>query len=303
MNHQGHGLALHHRIFRHPHEVTFPTTTHEREIQHEGHVSPLYPEGMGETYERVDFENGPPDGWNPTLVCHEGFFTDVPGFENLAEGYSAKFLGSLALARQGRAFYWGFSIDPERMTAPAADTLANVLHFMNRQRESRTVPFVCATRRVLRTYLELNRESGYLRGIQEHFLGCVLEESRKDYEPTPEGLERWLAENEGFVYSGKGPRHTGERYRTIFEVDQEAKELGTPSIERASLERWLAMLGGEEHERATAELLLRRYVHPDLAPPEAATAADWAAWDREFRDRIVFVQSAGYWWMLDPTLD
>lgn len=300
MNHQGHGLALDHRIYRHPKAVTFPTTTHEREKQHAGHTSPLYPEGMGETYERVDFEVGPPEGsWNPTLVAHEGFFTDVPGFENLAEGYSAKFLGSLALARQGRAFYWGFSIDPERMTAPAADTLENVLHYMNRQRAAETTPYVCKTRKSLWTYLALNKESGYLRGIEEHFLGSVLEASRKDYVATPAGLEAWLDENLPYVYSGKGERHRGDRYKTIFEVDEEAKRLGTPIAERASLERWLGML---KADIATAHTLTRRYIHPDIIFEVGKTGPEGIdAWYAKYRDRLVFVESAGYWWMLDPT--
>ena len=84
-----------------------------------------------------------------TLVSHEGFFTDIPGFENLAEGQSGKMLGSLSLARQGRAFYWGYSIDPERLTAPAEDTLENVIHYTYRQRHAQTVPYVCTTRRSL----------------------------------------------------------------------------------------------------------------------------------------------------------
>src|SRR5690606_2405017 len=130
MNHQGHGLALDHPIFTTPNPVTFPTTTAPRRANHTGYTSPLYPDGMGETYELVDFEVSEPKGPNPTLVSHEGFFTDVPGFESLVEGESAKMLGSLALARQGRYFYWGYSIDPERLTEPAKDTLVNVVHYM-----------------------------------------------------------------------------------------------------------------------------------------------------------------------------
>jgi hypothetical protein len=298
MNHQGHGLALNHPIFRQPNSVTFPTATAARGRHHEGYTSPRYPDGMGETYELVDFEVSAPETPNPTLVSHEGFFTDVPGFENLAEGESAKMLGSLALARQGRYFYWGYSIDPERLTDPAEDTLENVIRYMAPRRGEETTPFVCTTRRSLWVYLALHRESGYLRGIEEHFLGTVLEGSRAGYEPTPAGLERWLDENLGYVFSGKDPAHRGTRYKTIFEVDFDAKRLGTPNAARASLERWLAMAAGDEPEaRAVAERLLARYVHPDIAP------ADWSApsaWYESWRNRIVFVESAGFWWLEDP---
>ena len=298
MNHQGHGLALEHRIFNTPNAVHFPTTPAPRGRQHEGYTSPLYPNGMGETHELVDFEVDAPDGWNPTIVSHEGFFTDVPGFENLAEGSSAKMLGSLSLARQGRYFYWGYSIDPERLTDPAEDTLENVLRYIATKRTARTTPFVCKTRKSLWVYLALNRESGYLRGIEEHFLGSVKEASRQDYQPTPEGLEAWLDENLAYVFSGKDETHRHSRYKTVYEVDVEAKQLGTPNAERASLEAWLAMVG--EADPAKCEIgrrLLDRYVHPDIAPDDWGATEDWYA---EWRERIVFVESAGFWWIENP---
>ncbi|MEZ5977476.1 MAG: hypothetical protein R3F34_04580 [Planctomycetota bacterium] len=299
MNHQGHGLALEHPVFNTPNHVRFPSTTAPRTRQYEGYTSPLYPDGMGETYELVDFEvDAPEDSWNPTLVSHEGFFTDVPGFENIAEACSAKMLGSLSLARQGRWFYWGYSIDPERLTDPAEDAFENTIRYMARQRDALTVPFVCKTRRTLWVYLALNEETGYLRGIEEHFLGSVKPESRADYEPTPEGLRAWLDANQAYVFSGKDESHRGDRYGTIFEVDQDAKRLGTPNAERASLERWIAMSSsGDADERAVARRLLTRYVDAAIAPPDWDGAAEWYA---TMRERIVFCDSAGFVWLEDP---
>jgi hypothetical protein len=298
MNHQGHGLALEHPVFNTPNTVHFDTTSATRSRQHEGYTSPLYPSGMGETFDVVDFEVDAPDGWNPTLVSHEGFFTDVPGFENIAEGFSGKMLGSLALARQGRYFYWGYSIDPARLTEPAQDTLENVVRYMATKRDARTTPFVCKTRKVLWVYLALNRESGYLRGIEEHFLGCVKEASRADYVPTPAGLAAWLDANLAYVFSGKDESHRDARYGSVFEVDADARRLGTPNAERASLATWLALAASADAaQRAVGVRLLERYVHPDIAPD------DWgapAAWYAEWRDRIVFVESAGFWWLEEP---
>lgn len=298
MNHQGHGLALQHPIFNRPNKATFPTATAKRGRHQEGYTSPLYPEGMDETYEVVDFEIGPPDGWNPTLVSHEGFFTDVPGFENLAEGVSAKMLGSLSLARQGRYFYWGYSIDPDRLTEPAEATLVNVIHYMAGKRGHTTTPYQCKTRRTLWVYLALNQESGYLRGIEEHFIGSVKEDSRLDYVPTPQGLENWLNENKDFLFSGKDASHRGERYKTIFEVDVEAKSLGTPNYKRESLEKWLEMASSEDEDaRVIGRNLLERYVHPTIAPLNWDSPSDWYS---PIKDRIVFVDSAGFWWMTPP---
>ncbi len=298
MDHQAHGLDLNHPIFHTPNEVHFTFTTAPREKQYQNATSVLYPHGMGETFQLVAFERDKPKGsWNPIMVNHEGFFTDVPGLENIAEGHAEKCLGSLSLARQGRWFYWGYSIDPERTTDAAKDTLVNVIHYMHGKRHSLTTRFVCSTRQIFKVFLDLNRRSGYLRGIEEHMVGQLTPESRKTYtDHTPAGCQKWLDEYLPYVFSGKGPQHTSERYKTVFEVDADAMALGTPNAERKSLERWIELVGqeGDDHERALR--CLKRYVHPDIAP----TDGDWTGWYAKYRDRIVFIESTGFWWQEDP---
>ncbi|MBL8755935.1 MAG: hypothetical protein JNK15_21750 [Planctomycetes bacterium] len=299
MDHQGHGLALTHPIFRTPNEVVFPTVPTPRQKNHVGATSVLYPEGVGETFALVAFEkDAPKNDWNPTLVNHEGFFTDVPGFENLAEGHSAKNLGSLSLARQGKWFYWGYSIDPERTTAPAQATFVNVLHYMRDKRGARTVEFVNVTRQIFQTYLDLNKESGYLRGIEEHMPAQLVPKTRDTYtDHTPAGAAAWLAKYGPFLFSGKGPQHKTERYQQMYEIDADAMALATPNHLRASLERWIAVAGGPESEaREQARRCLHRYVHAEVAPADG----DWAAWYQKQKDRIVFIESTGFWWQVDP---
>lgn len=300
MDHQAHGLDLSHPVFTTPRRAEFTWNEVPREDQYEGGTSVRYPRGMDATYRLAAFEKEKPSGWNPILVNHEGFFTDIPGFENLAEGHSEKCLGSLSLARQGKWFYWGFSIDPERMTDPAQDTLVNVLHYMKGMRGSRTVRFVCVTRQILSVYHELSRRSGYLRGIEEHLPGQLVPAWRSTYTPTLEGCKAWLDRHLAYVFSGKGLEHTSERYKTVFEVDADALALGTPNRERASMERWmdLASAGEESEARGQARRCLARYVHPDIAPKDG----DWAAWYRTWKDRIVFIESTGFWWQEDPRL-
>ena len=64
MDHQGHGLALHHPIFNTPHRVRFEGVQAPRQKNHEGARSVLYPDGVGETFTLVAFEVDKPDGWN-----------------------------------------------------------------------------------------------------------------------------------------------------------------------------------------------------------------------------------------------
>jgi hypothetical protein len=299
MDHQGHGLALDHAIFRTPHAVDFPRVKAPPQKNHAGARSVLYPNGVGDTFELVAFEReAPKDDWNPTLVNHEGFFTDIPGFENLAEGHSAKNLGSLSLARQGKWFYWGYSIDPAVTTAPAQTTLCNVLHYMRGKGSACTVEFVCVTRQIFTTYLELHAESGYRRGIEEHLPNQLVPETLATYtDRTPDGARAWIAKYGPFVFSGKGPQHKHDRYKQRYEIDADAMALGTPNRERASLERWLELAAkgaGDDAERARR--CLQRYVHAEVAPADG----DWGAWYAKQKDRIVWIESAGFWWRLDP---
>ena len=303
MDHLGHGLALQHPIFRTPHRAEFEWVERERPSHYAaGDTSPLHPKGVPETYRLAKFEEQKPAGWNPTLVSHEGFFTDVPGFENLAEGNSAKMLGSLSLARQGRYFYWGYSIDPDEMTDGAEATLANVLHYMRGRRGEETVPFVCKTRKILWVYTVLGKEKGYLRGVEEHFPNQLTERWRETYTPSFEGAAEWVAKYQPYVFSGRGAQHKNGRYQTVFEVDVDAMALGTPNHERVSLERWIALVCGRgdatSEDRARAERCLLRYVSPELA---VAASEDWGAWYAAHRDELVFVDSVGFYWIQDPT--
>jgi hypothetical protein len=299
MDHQGHGLALDHAIFKTPNAVSFPGVETPRMKNHDGQTSVLYPNGVGETFTLVAFEKDQPkDDWNPTIVNHEGFFTDVPGFENLAEGHSAKCLGSLSLARQGKWFYWGYSIDPERLTEPAQATFVNVLHYMRGKGTARTVEFVNVTRQIFQVYLDLNKESGYLRGIEEHQVGQLVPSALATYtDRTPAGAAAWLAKYGPYLFTGKGPEHKSERYKQRFEIDVDAMALGTPVGPRASLERWLALAAGAPgDDRDRALRCLQRYVHAEVAPADG----DWAGWYGKQKDRIVFIESTGFWWQVDP---
>ena len=295
-------MALNHAIFQVPNRAEFEWVEKQRPKRYVDATSPLWPKGVPGTYRLAKFEHAKPDGSNPTIVSHEGFFTDVPGFENLAEGNSAKMLGSLSLARQGRYFYWGYSADPKDMTDGAAHTLVNVLHYMRGRRGEQTTPFVCKTRKILWVYTILGKETGYKRGVEEHFPNQLTETWRKTYTPTFEGAKAWVEENLAYVFSGRGEQHRHKRYDTVFEVDADAKALATPNNKRASLERWVALAddaGPDTEERAMALRCLHRYVQESFRP---AATTKWADWYAKHRARLVFVDSAGFWWMLDPTV-
>lgn len=308
MNHQGHGLAYDHQVFNYPFAASFKKIETPRAEQYENLTSPLYPEGMGETYDVVNFEKvKPADGrWNPTAVSSEGFFKDVPGLESIAEGCSAKRLGSLSLARQGKYFYWGYSIDPELLTDGAKRAFVNAIYYMHSKRGSFTVEFVCKGRETLHNYVYLNETKDYKRGFNEHIYGMVLEDSLSDYEESAEGLKQWLKKHGDYLFSGKYDRHQGtgkyERYGMRFEIDRDAEKLQTPNHKRESLEKWIDLATANDLElQALALRCLERYVHPSIAPDAIeGESVDWEQWYRAHKERIVFIESTGFWWQTDP---
>jgi hypothetical protein len=301
MDHLGHGMDLTHDVFQKPNRVVFDWTVKDRPKHYAGETSPLWPQGVTDQYKLARFERVKPGGSNPTIVSHEGFFTDVPGFESIAEGNSLKMLGSLSLARQGRYFYWGYSIDPEHMTDGAQDALVNVLHYMRGRRGEETTPFVCKTRKILSVYTKLGKEKGYKRGVEEHFPNQLTKEWRKTYTPTFEGASAWVDEYLPYVFSGRGDQHRFERYNTVFEVDADAMELATPNNLRSSLERWVSLAdldGGDGRQRELAIRCLDRYVHKSI---RKRSGQSWPQWYQEHAQRLAFVDSAGFWWIEDPT--
>ena len=301
MDNRAHGLDLKHSIFNSPNKVTFEWETGPVESQYQGRTSVLYPDGM-KTFRFTKFEKEK-GYWNPTLVNHAGFFTDVPGLENIAEGYSAKILGSVSLVRQGRYFYWGYSIDPERMTDGAKDTFANVLHYMHAKRSSLTPRFTCKPRQLIETYLYLAHKKDYKRGIEEHLPGGLTPEARATYtDSSKEGAGKWIAKYLPYLISGKYPEHKGTRYKTTYSIDEDALALKTPNSKRSSLTQWLRLLKDDDAtRRELAMRCLKRYVHPSIAP-KSKDAAAWDAWYAKHRDRIVFIESTGFWWQTDPRI-
>lgn len=74
-------------------------------------------------------------------------------------------------------------------------------------------------------------------------------------------------------------------------------QLATPNAERASLEKWIALSRTPaEPDGQRALRCLARYVPARLRPADV----DWAAWYQKQKDRIVFIESTGFWWQEDP---
>ena len=145
---------------------------------------------------------------------------------------------------------------------------------------------------------------GVLVGLGEHLPGQLVPRWRETYtDRSLAGAQAWLDKHLAYVFSGKRPEHTGAFYKTrypsIYEVDADAMALGTPNAARQSLEAWMKLASGPDSEKAQrARRCLSRYVHPSIAPK----GKSWEDWYAQYRARIVFIESTGFWWQEDPRI-
>ena len=259
-----------------------------------GKTSAYDPEPVGKTLSVLRIQTREPGKQRmcgTTLVNDNGTFADVPGLEVIAEGVAPKKLGSLAIARQGRFLYWGFTSDPSGMTEAGRTAFRNAVRHLHARRASRTTPCLSAPRGALGNYLDLAATvEGYEAQGLKHFRGSLDPELLKDWEPTVASGRTWLAENLPYLVTDGV-----EGSYQVFRVDGNAKRLGTPNHKTESLEAWVR-LSREGSPEAGA--CLARYVDPGIAPKDG----DWAVWWARWKGRLVFVDTAGFRFVEDPRL-
>ena len=231
--------------------------------------------------------------YGTVLVNDNGTFGDVPGLESISEGICAKPLGSLAIARQGRYLFWGFTSDPSAMTEAGRRIFLNGVRYLYAQRGSLTTPYFCKPRGNLACYLEAARDiPGYQAQGMKHFRNSLHPDLLKDWEPTLDSAQAWLSANLDYLYADgeSGPYQ-------LFSVDGAAKALTTPNRDLGSLEAWIQLAQGKDAEKqGFAKACLARYVDPRLLPADG----DWASWWRREKGRLVFVDTAGFRFVEDP---
>ncbi|MHC4606707.1 MAG: hypothetical protein ACYTAF_07190 [Planctomycetota bacterium] len=230
-----------------------------------------------------------------TLVNDNGTFDDVPGLESICEGISVKALGSLAIARQGRFLYWGFTSDPSGMTDFGKKVFLNAVRYLYSKRCTLTTEYVCKPRGNLVNYHRLAvKLERYRKKAMTHFSNSVAPEIIEDWQPTVETVGAWLEENLPYLrFNGMvGHYHT-------FDIDRDAKSLGTPNSELKSLAKWVELAEGKESgERTRALACLERYVDPAIRPKDGK----WGAWFETMESRLVFVDTAGFRFVEDPRI-
>ncbi len=295
-------MDLKHPVFR---NVKIEWTDIPAPEKYRGRTSRNHPEPIGATIRAVDINRNPyrPGKEYPgVVVINFGDFDDVPGLEIISEGVCTTTLGSIAIGRQGRFLFWGFTGDPAGMTETGREIFINAVRYLHTQRDSISVPFKIATRYKLRfrcrSFLErLATNHHRIETARESFEKLLVPAARADLlKREKEEYGAWLEENLPYINAGKSSP-IQSRYKDVYDVDLEAKALKTPNNSMESLAKWIDLASSDDaDQKKMARGCLQRYVAPEIRPRQE----DWKAWFRKMKDRIVFCDSVGFYFIEDP---
>ncbi len=325
-----HGMRVDHEIFHTPHQVAL-TIEEQPTPQAYGRFD------LGDTMPmwRVQTE-GYTDGDDQLIgvVSSDAGFLDSPDVEWISGGVNTKRPDAVALGRHGNLFHWGFAASPTYMTEEAKLVFVNAIHYIakfdGRRPIARRVPGIMS-RAGVREALDRISEAGHAVELAQHeyFLQRIRErnaeirariaagESVADVErraldsPLPKAPERFapvkrfVPEEDWEALAGDEtairarieadlPYLRGEGWYQLV-VDEELRAFGVANHDPALLDRAVGALRAGDGERAQlARTLLQRYTDERFA-----TAAEWAAWLDENRDRLFFTEIGGFKWLVD----
>lgn len=259
-----------------------------------------HPEPIGAKIKAVSIHAKPSkQGEYPgVVVINFGDFDDVPGLEVISDGISTSTLGSIAIGRQGRFMLWGFTADPEGFTEDGRQLFINCVRYLYKVRNEKTVFFNCHTRHYLKfrcdSVLEALQTGRRQDEIKKAFEGLLKQSARSEVMKLKAAdYGKWLDENFAYII---GDSSASSRHKEVYDVDQDARALKTPNNKLESLEAWIKMLSDGGKDKDKAKKCLDRYVDKSLQPARG----DWNGWLEKNKSKIIFCDSVGFKFTLDP---
>jgi hypothetical protein len=266
-----------HEIFQKPLKV---------DLQFEDHAVPSnyrhYPGGdkLGQTLKVWKVQTKKFPEIDPGMVSDPYGFADSPDAEVISAGLNSKGPDSVALARHGNFFLWGFSASPADMTPEARKCFINAVCYIKKfDGQKPIVRKTSSGREWALVY------AGYLKQItdQEFIKRLFPEDVRRRFGKDPEKYVAYYQENLEYVVPAQGG--------SGFAVDEDAKSLGLSNRKIELLDKCVALL--EQGEKTDiARRMLARYTTEHFTD-----AKEWRSWLAENRSRLFFTDSGGYKWM------
>jgi hypothetical protein len=220
---------------------------------------------------------------DPGLVSDPYGFDDSPDAEAIASGLNSKGPNSVALARHGNFFLWGFAAQPSDMTPEARKCFVNSVCYIKKFDGQK--PLVHKDGRGRQWVLVY---AGYVERVKnaESLKGLFPDDLRKRFGTDAEKYRKYYRQNLEYLYASSS---TG-----MIVVDEDVKGLSLSNRKVELLDRCVSML--EKGEDADlARRVLKRYTGE-----HCADARGWRAWLETNRGRLFFSDVGGFKFFVAP---
>ena len=207
---------------------------------------------------------------------------DEPDSEVISSGLNSKGPNSVALARHGNFFMWGFHAQPADLTDEARKVFVNAVSYIHRFDGQRPIASrMNMSRSDLGQYFVWARNNPSV--LQRTFGAELVTQFKGDVD----GLEEYVTENLAYM-------RTISRMEVRVDVDAQAVGIANNNI--ALLERAIALLDhADAQQGALGQRLLERYTDRTFDAP-----AQWSQWLKDNRDRMFFSDVGGFRWYVMP---
>lgn len=329
-----HGMQLDHPIFKGPFrtDLTFEMRPTPEDAKHYEYFTPNLPDSV-EMW-RVQTKGYITDeGFPVGMVARPWGYLDGPDTEFISSGVCAKTIDAVAIGRHANFLHWGFAASPAYMTEEAKAVFANAVCYIAQFKGQQPLVRKYSDRIATREYV---KELKYMASMEpyEERVGWTLEANEEgakrqaeakakkargeeltdeesyylNFKPSEpmtladylkryhklayvalgEDLDAYIPyyeENTPYFYGGEGSYN--------MQIDEDAKAWQIPTGDIRLLERAIRCLEkGEEVERA--QRILDRYTLCTFETP-----AEWSEWFKQYRKKIFFTESGGWFYMVD----
>ena len=220
---------------------------------------------------------------DPGLVSDPYGFDDSPDAEVISSGLDSKGPDSVALARHGNFFLWGFAAQPSDMTPEARKCFVNSVCYIKKfDGQKPLVRKNSSGREWALVY------AGYLKTINdEKFIERLFpEDLRKRFGKDAEKYLAYYRENLEYLHPAPPSN--------LLAVDEDVKSLSSSNRKIELLQRCVSLL--EKGEKAElAQRILKRYTNEQFTD-----AKGWKDWLEKNRDRLFFSDVGGFKFFVAP---
>lgn len=224
-------------------------------------------------------------GWS----THYYEFADMPEVEVFCGGINEQTPRSAAFWRQGNLLHFGFEQSPAQLNNVGRAMLVNAIVYISHFTQDRPIDITPSVFGPEKIAVSRNRVKSYFWRFPADIPNDISAATLATF--------NWHDTNAAAAWFRAASPWLHPNAENKLEIDAQAKSLGVPFDSPDFLPHTIAALR-DEKTRATAAILLARYVYQPLSPD--ATAEDWAKWWQENAPYVFYSELGCYRWYIDP---